>query len=160
MPQSPCRGECKDGYLLSGDTCVPVKECRCSYEGRYYRKGDIFYPDCVKRNVCSETGAISCQKNKCSRGEMCKLLNRVIGCYPIKQDKFVASGHSHYLSFDFQGTCTYVLAKACNLGQSSLTAFTVIQSFGNRNVAVPKMLPVQGFGYDIIAKLATPWKFS
>lgn len=160
--------ECDDGHLLSGDTCVPVKECGCSYEGRYYRKGDVFYPDsqCEEKCVCGELGAISCQKNKCPQGETCKLLNGVNSCHPIKHDKCVASGDPHYISFDkrrfdFQGTCTYVLAKACDLDQSSLTAFTVIQGnqrFGNGKVAVTKMITVQVFGYDIIIKQRMSWK--
>lgn len=160
--------ECDDGHLLSGDTCVPVKECGCSYDGHYYRKGDIFYPDtqCEEKCVCGETGAISCQKNKCPRGETCKILNGVNGCHPIKHDKCVASGDPHYISFDkrqfdFQGTCSYVLAKACNLDQSSLTPFTVIQRnqrFGNGNVAVTKTITVQVFGYDIIIKQGMSWK--
>lgn len=160
--------ECDDGHLLSGDTCVPVKDCGCSYEGRYYRKGDIFYPDsqCKEKCVCGETGSVSCNKHKCSKEETCKLVNGVNGCHPVKPDKCVASGDPHYISFDkkrfdFQGTCTYVLAKACDLDQSSLTAFTVLQGnqrFGNRNVAVTKTITVQVFGYDIMIKQGMSWK--
>lgn len=160
--------ECNDGYLLSGDTCVPVKDCGCSYEGRYYRKGDVIYPDsrCEEKCVCGETGDMSCQKTKCRPGETCKLLNGVNACHPIKHDKCVASGDPHYISFDgrrfdFQGTCTYVLAKTCDVDPNSLTAFTVTQKnqrYGNGKVAVTKTITVQVFGYDIIIKQGVPWK--
>uniref|UniRef100_H2RJX0 Fc gamma binding protein n=1 Tax=Takifugu rubripes TaxID=31033 RepID=H2RJX0_TAKRU len=160
--------ECNDGYLLSGDTCVPVKDCGCSYEGRYYRKGDIIYPDsqCEEKCVCGETGDMSCQKTKCLKGETCKLLNGVNGCHPIKHDKCVASGDPHYISFDgrrfdFQGTCEYVLAKTCDIDPNSLTAFTVTQRnqrFGNGRVAVTKTITVQVFGYEITIKQGVPWK--
>lgn len=160
--------ECDDGHLLSGDTCVPVKECGCSYEGRYYRKGDVFYPDsqCKEKCVCGDTGAVSCAKNKCQKWETCKLLNGVHGCHPVKQDKCVASGDPHYITFDnrrfdFQGKCSYVLAKACNLGRSSLIPFTVIQRnrrFGNGKVSVTKSITVQVFDYEITMEQGIAWK--
>lgn len=147
---------------------MPVKDCGCSYEDRYYKTGDVFYPDskCEEKCVCGETGDISCQKNKCPSGETCKLLDGLNGCHPVKNDKCVASGDPHYTSFDgkrfdFQGTCTYVLAKACNLGKTSLTPFTVTQGnqrYGNGRVSVTKTVGVQVFDYDIIMKQGMPWK--
>uniref|UniRef100_A0A3Q1GW32 Fc gamma binding protein n=1 Tax=Acanthochromis polyacanthus TaxID=80966 RepID=A0A3Q1GW32_9TELE len=113
--------ECDQGYLLSGDTCVPVRECGCSYDGHYYKKDDVFYPEdkCVEQCVCGENGAVTCQKAKCRSGEVCKLVNGVKGCHPEGHGKCVASGDPHYISFDgqrfdFQGTCVYVLAKVCD----------------------------------------------
>lgn len=160
--------ECDDGHLLSGDTCVPVKECGCSYDGRYYKNGDVFYPDsqCKEKCVCGETGVVSCRKNACHRGEKCKLLNGVQGCHPVEEDQCVASGDLHYITFDskrfdFQGKCTYVLANACNLGRSSLMPFTVIQGkskFGNGKVSVTKSITVQVFGYEITINQGVPWK--
>ena len=29
--------QCQDGYVLSGNTCVPQQECGCQYKGRYFR---------------------------------------------------------------------------------------------------------------------------
>uniref|UniRef100_A0A3Q1FXL3 Fc gamma binding protein n=1 Tax=Acanthochromis polyacanthus TaxID=80966 RepID=A0A3Q1FXL3_9TELE len=125
--------ECDQGYLLSGDTCVPVRECGCSYDGHYYKKDDVFYPEdkCVEQCVCGENGAVTCQKAKCRSGEVCKLVNGVKGCHPEGHGKCVASGDPHYISFDgqrfdFQGTCVYVLAKVCDndKGPSSKYCFT------------------------------------
>ena len=28
--------ECDEGHVLSGDSCVPLKECGCSLGGNYY----------------------------------------------------------------------------------------------------------------------------
>ncbi|XP_010737445.2 IgGFc-binding protein [Larimichthys crocea] len=160
--------ECDQGYLLSGVTCVPVRDCGCSYDGQYYRKGDVFYPEseCVEQCVCEENGAVSCQKAKCRRGEICKLVNGVKGCHPEGQGKCVASGDPHYISFDgrrfdFQGTCVYVLAKVCDDDKGYLTPFTVTQGnekYGNGKVAVTKSVAVAVYGYVIYIQQGVSWK--
>ncbi|XP_056237739.1 IgGFc-binding protein [Seriola aureovittata] len=160
--------ECDEGYLLSGGTCMPVRDCGCSYGGQYYRKGDVFYPEseCVAQCICGENGAISCQKAKCRTGEICKLVKGVKGCHPEGQGKCVASGDPHYISFDgrrfdFQGTCVYVLAKVCNDDNGQLTPFTVTQGnekYGNGKVAVTKSVTVAVYGFVIYIQQGMPWK--
>ncbi|XP_075321405.1 IgGFc-binding protein-like [Odontesthes bonariensis] len=160
--------ECDQGYLLSGDTCVPVRDCGCSYEGQYYKKGDIFYPEdkCMEQCICGENGAVSCQKAMCRPGEVCKLVKGVKGCHPEGQGKCVASGDPHYISFDgrrfdFQGNCVYVLAKVCNDDKGQLTPFTVTQGnekYGNGKVAVTKSVAVTVHGYVIYIQQRVPWK--
>lgn len=160
--------ECDEGYLLSGDTCTPVRNCGCSYNGRYYRRGERFYPEteCQEECVCGENGAVSCQKAKCRKGETCKLVNGVKGCHPEGQAKCVASGDPHYTSFDgrrfdFQGTCVYVLAKVCDDDKGYLTPFTVTQGnekYGNGKVAVTKSVAVEVYGYVIYIQQRVPWK--
>ncbi|KAM3613584.1 uncharacterized protein V6R79_001825 [Siganus canaliculatus] len=159
--------ECDEGYLLSGDSCVAVGDCGCSYDGRYYRKGDAFYPEdsCVERCVCGENGVVSCQKAKCRPGEICKAVNGVKGCHPEGFGKFVASGDPHYISFDgrrfdFQGTCVYVLAKVCD-DEKVLTPFTVTQGnekYGNGKVAVTRSVSVAVYGHVINIEQKRPWK--
>lgn len=48
---------CNEGYLLSGDECVPAGQCGCMYEGKYYQQGQVFYPDvlCQKECICNST---------------------------------------------------------------------------------------------------------
>lgn len=160
--------ECDEGYLLSGDACVPVRDCGCSYNGLYFRKGDVFYPEkeCVEQCVCGENGAVSCQKYKCLAGETCKLVNGVKGCHPEGQSKCVASGDPHYISFDgkrfdFQGTCVYELATVCNDNNGQLTTFNVTQGnekYGNGKVAVTKSIAVAVYGYVIYIQQKVPWK--
>uniref|UniRef100_A0A3Q3B2Z6 VWFD domain-containing protein n=1 Tax=Kryptolebias marmoratus TaxID=37003 RepID=A0A3Q3B2Z6_KRYMA len=135
-----------------GDICVPVRECGCSYNGQYYKQNDLFYPEdkCMEKCTCGENGAITCQKDKCRQGEVCKLVNGVKGCHPEGEGKCVASGDPHYISFDgrrfdFQGTCVYVLAKVCNDDEGQLPSFTVTQGnekYGNGRVAVTKSIAV------------------
>lgn len=160
--------ECDQGYLLSGATCVPVKNCGCSYDGQYYSKGDVFFPDekCVEKCVCGENGAVSCEKTRCRNGETCKVVNGVNGCHPEGYGKCVASGDPHYISFDgkrfdFQGTCVYVLAKVCNDNRGYLTPFIVTQGnekYGNGKVAVTRSVSVNVYGYVIYIQQRQPWK--
>ncbi|KAM9309078.1 IgGFc-binding protein [Pholidichthys leucotaenia] len=160
--------ECDENYLLSGDICVPSRECGCSYDGQYYKIGDVFYPenDCGEECTCGENGAVSCQKAKCHRGEICKLVNGVKGCHPEGQGKCVASGDPHYTSFDgrrydFQGTCVYVLAKVCDDNEGHLTPFTVTQGnekYGNGRVAVTHSVAVSVYGSVIYIQQRMPWK--
>ncbi|XP_041845054.1 IgGFc-binding protein isoform X2 [Melanotaenia boesemani] len=160
--------ECNQGYLLSGGTCVPLKDCGCSYDGQYYKKGDGFYLEdkCMEQCICGENGAVSCQKAKCRPGEVCKLVNGVKGCHPEGQGKCVASGDPHYISFDglkfdFQGTCVYVLAKVCNDDKDQLIPFNVTQGnekYGNGKVAVTKSVAVTVYGYVIYIQQRVPWK--
>ncbi|KAM4735256.1 IgGFc-binding protein [Anableps anableps] len=160
--------ECDQGYLLSGETCVPVRECGCSYDGQYYKKGEVFYPEdkCMEKCTCGDNGAVTCQKEKCRLGEVCKLLNGVKGCHPEGEKKCVASGDPHYISFDgrrfdFQGTCIYVLAKVCDDDKGQLTPFTVTQGnekYGNGKVAVTNSVTVTVYGYVIHIQQRLPWK--
>ncbi|KAF3691795.1 IgGFc-binding protein Fcgamma-binding protein antigen [Channa argus] len=160
--------ECDEGYLLSGGTCILVRDCGCSYNGQYYRKGDIFYPEteCVDQCICGENGAVSCQKAKCRPGEICKVKNGLKGCHPEGQSKCVASGDPHYISFDgkrfdFQGTCVYVLAKVCDDDSGQLPRFTVTQGnekYGNGKVAVTKSVAVAVYDYVIYIQQGMPWK--
>lgn len=147
---------------------MPVRHCGCSYDGQYYRKGDVFYPEdkCMEECTCGENGAVSCQKANCRAGEVCKLVNGVKGCHPEGQGKCVASGDPHYISFDgrrfdFQGTCVYVLAKVCNDDKGRLTSFSVTQGnekYGNGKVAVTKSVAVAVYGYVIYIQQKMPWK--
>ncbi|KAM9724184.1 IgGFc-binding protein isoform 1-T1 [Menidia menidia] len=160
--------ECDQGYLQSGDACVPVRDCGCSYDGQYYKKGDVFYPEdtCMDQCRCGENGAVSCAKAKCRPGEICKLVNGVKGCHPEGQGKCVASGDPHYISFDgrrfdFQGTCVYVLAMVCYDYRGPLTPFTVTQGnekYGNGKVAVTKSVSVGVYSYVILIQQGVPWK--
>lgn len=145
---------------------MPVRDCGCSYDGRYYKKGDVFYPEneCVEKCNCGENGAVSCEKTKCRSGETCKLVNGVKACHPEGFGKCVASGDPHYTNFDgqrfdFQGTCVYVLAKTCKEGD--LTPFSVTQGnekYGNGKVAVTRSIAVAVYDYVIYIQQRISWK--
>ncbi|KFQ96875.1 IgGFc-binding protein, partial [Nipponia nippon] len=110
---------CDDGFLLSGDRCVPLAQCGCLHEGRYYKIGEEFFacPRCSERCACKGAGAVDCKPAGCAAGEMCMVQDGVQGCYPQECGRCQVLGAVSYSTFDgrllhFAGTCTYTLAAA------------------------------------------------
>ncbi|XP_041082394.1 IgGFc-binding protein [Polyodon spathula] len=165
----PCKEgcQCDNGFILSGDECVPIAECGCVYGEQYYKKCEVFYPKgkCEEQCKCSEDGAVTCKKFSCGANEECKVANGVQACHPVGEGKCVASGDPHYISFDglrfnFMGTCTYTLAKLCDQ-EDKLRPFSVDVenvAFGNGKVAVTKMVKVVVYGYVITINQGMRWK--
>nr|XP_033818986.1 IgGFc-binding protein-like isoform X2 [Geotrypetes seraphini] len=159
-----CSTRCKEGcvcdknFLLSGQQCVPVSKCGCTYRGFYYKLGHAFYPNesCKLRCVCKAGGAVSCKASVCGPNEICKELNGVFKCHPTSFVQCTAAGDPHYLTFDgtpfdFQGNCTYTLAKACTRNPN-LFPFTVNvknEKWGDGTVSVTRVVFVTVFEINI-----------
>lgn len=124
---------CNDGFLLSGDRCVPLAQCGCLHEGRYYRLGEKFFtcPHCSERCTCKAAGVVECQPEGCTADEVCTVQDGVRGCYPHECGRCEVLGAVSYSTFDghplrFAGTCTYTLAAAEAAGpKDPLVPFTV-----------------------------------
>ncbi|XP_072530588.1 alpha-tectorin-like [Salminus brasiliensis] len=114
--------QCNDGLLLSGDRCVPPMGCGCLHEGHYRQGGERFWhgEQCQSQCVCDgTTGFVRCSPSSCSEQETCRIVGGEYGCHPQPHATCSASGDPHYTSFDgrtfdFQGTCRYILATVCN----------------------------------------------
>ncbi|XP_063737440.1 LOW QUALITY PROTEIN: mucin-5AC-like [Eleginops maclovinus] len=105
-----CDNHCIDGCFcpagtvlddLNGRSCVPLKECSCSYNSQTYSSGESYSSNC-KKCVC-ESGQWSCMEENCPG--TCSL-----------------EGGAHINTFDgkaytFHGDCSYVLAKDCSGAQ-------------------------------------------
>uniref|UniRef100_A0A8C5R253 VWFD domain-containing protein n=1 Tax=Leptobrachium leishanense TaxID=445787 RepID=A0A8C5R253_9ANUR len=50
---------CDNGFILSGHKCLPISDCGCVYQERYFQKHDVFYPDdrCNISCRCQDSGA-------------------------------------------------------------------------------------------------------
>ncbi|XP_010612839.1 IgGFc-binding protein [Fukomys damarensis] len=112
---------CNSGFVLSGDTCVPVGQCGCLYDDRYYLLGAAFYPgpECERRCECGPGGQVTCQDGAdCGPYEECRIEDGYQACHPTGCGRCVASGGIHYVTldgrvYDLHGSCSYVLAKVC-----------------------------------------------
>ncbi|XP_023393677.1 IgGFc-binding protein [Pteropus vampyrus] len=113
---------CDAGFVLSGDTCVPVGQCGCLHEGHYYPLGEAFYPgpQCEWRCECGPGGQVSCQEGTaCRPYEECRIEDGVQACHSPGCGRCLANGGIHYVTldgraYDLHGSCSYVLAQVCH----------------------------------------------
>ncbi|NXH18143.1 FCGBP protein, partial [Bucco capensis] len=166
---SPCTEGCfcDQGYVLSGELCVPLAECGCvATDGHYYKKGEEFYlPSCHQRCVCKAKGLLECHEVFCSPQEECRVEDGLLGCYPVSYGRLVVSGDPHYLTFDgrafdLSASCTYVLAKLCK-AQGSLSNFTVLLEHdlgGRSKVALMKKVVMFLEGYVVSVERGSKWE--
>ncbi|NXY48780.1 ZAN protein, partial [Ceuthmochares aereus] len=99
---------CKEGYVLSGDNCVPESRCGCVDEKNHY--------PCTERCTCNANNIITCTAWECGIREECSNQDGVLGCHSNGQATCQVAGDPHYFTFDgitytFVGTCTYTLVE-------------------------------------------------
>ncbi|XP_067468831.1 IgGFc-binding protein-like [Thunnus thynnus] len=155
---------CNEGFLLSGDECVPANQCGCMYEGKYYQHGQVFYPDDLCQEECICNGTVECKNFSCGLYEKCEMKNGVRSCQPLGKGICSIYGDPHYNTFDnttydFQGTCTYIAAEGCHLSGTRLTSFSVMAEnekwyrlSDNPEVAVAKLVAVEVYGTILILR--------
>ncbi|CAL8305053.1 alpha-tectorin [Gadus morhua] len=93
----------------------------CSYNGRFYRRGEIFWlsDQCSLRCRCLDmNNEVQCQEAPCGQLETCEQQEGAFYCQPVRTSTCVVFGDPHYHTFDgflyhFQGTCSYLLARPC-----------------------------------------------
>ncbi|XP_053123554.1 IgGFc-binding protein-like [Hemicordylus capensis] len=74
--EAPCTEGCfcDPGFIRSGSQCVPLAECGCEHQGRYYKKGEEFFPSssCEQKCQCLGKRTIDCQPFSCEAHEECR----------------------------------------------------------------------------------------
>ncbi|NIG61135.1 IgGFc-binding protein [Pontoporia blainvillei] len=143
---------CDEGFVLNGESCVPLPSCGCVYQGTYHPPGQTFHPGSGGNSLChcEEGGLVSCEPSSCGPHEACQPSGGVLGCVAVGSATCQASGDPHYTTFDgrrfnFMGTCVYALARTCGT-QPGLAQFSVLQenmAWGNGKVSVTRVVTVQ-----------------
>ncbi|XP_068590666.1 IgGFc-binding protein-like [Cebidichthys violaceus] len=148
--------QCNEGWVQSGDRCVPLRTCGCQYQGRYYPSATTFWGDntCTTKCKCHK-GKAKCKPVTCRKTEHCAIKGGVRDCYPASHATCQGSGDPHYRNFDgrrfdFQGTCTYTLSQLTKGSDQDLEPFQVLVQNENRGrnkaVAYTKSVSLIVFG--------------
>ncbi|CAK7301082.1 IgGFc-binding protein [Vulpes lagopus] len=157
---------CNEGFALSGESCVPLPSCGCTYQGVYYPPGQTFRPGpgCDSLCQCQEGGLVSCNPSSCGPHEACQPSGGILDCVVVGSATCQASGDPHYTTFDgrrydFMGTCVYVLSRT-NVTRPGLQQFAVLQenaAWGNGRVSVTRVITVQVANFTLVLK-QNHWK--
>ncbi|XP_064598027.1 zonadhesin-like [Liolophura sinensis] len=171
--------QCKPGFVMSSDMCVPKAKCGCKdNQGNYYPIGAGFRSkDCStvfsckkfkgKGKLVSEVSGQKCHKYATcgvKDGEMrcvCKEGYAGDGVYSCidttPKCRCSATGDPHYKTYDgqmihFQGTCRYTLTQSTTTNDEC--AFNVEvkneNRHGNSKVSWTKMVALEMYGLEIL----------
>ncbi|XP_029473208.1 IgGFc-binding protein-like [Rhinatrema bivittatum] len=153
----PCveQCECDDSFVSSGRKCVPVKDCGCLYDNKYYEKGESFWQqNCESRCSCAGNNILACNPVSCEHHQVCKVLNGVLGCYPAGTATCHIFGDPHYLTYDgklyhFQGACNYTVAETCRNSSMQFSVTTRNEHRGSQTWSVINSVAVRLNGLHI-----------
>ncbi|XP_060137932.1 zonadhesin [Zootoca vivipara] len=123
---------CNEGFVLSGDQCVPHSQCGCTDpDGQYHPVGESWMgnSNCTQRCTCAPLNNITCEEWSCSPVQECQPVEGLLGCQDTGVAACHVAGDPHYYTFDgsmvsFMGTCTYTLVTVCH-SDPRLPAFNI-----------------------------------
>ncbi|KAM9114694.1 IgGFc-binding protein-like [Pangshura tecta] len=101
-------------------------------------------------------GDDACKALKCRTKETCRTEDDHTSCIPDYMGTCLGSGEVNYqtfdgLKFDFQGTCTYTLAKYCG-SDATLEPFTIDEknvNSGSQDISFLRVTNIYIYGYNI-----------
>uniref|UniRef100_A0A8C5R066 VWFD domain-containing protein n=1 Tax=Leptobrachium leishanense TaxID=445787 RepID=A0A8C5R066_9ANUR len=156
---------CDDGYIFSGGDCVPISQCGCKYMDKYYKLGEVFFPNllCDQQCVCSAGGVVQCKPFTCGITKKCTVVDGIQKCQSLGSAQCSAMGDPHYFSFDglyydFQGNCVYTLSKMVNKNDDLIPFEIKVKNekWGNGRVSVTKTVGLEVYGYTLILQYNMP----
>ena len=156
-----CSGQCRegcdcdDGFVLSGDECVPVSRCGCLHQDFYYKMEETFFPTKQEKCQCQDGNAVDCQEVSCPGDSEGKVIDGVFQCPSAARGACVATGDRSYISFDgmafnISGACSYILTETCN-GDGVKPFLVKIEKSARqkKKVSVIRALSVEVYGLTL-----------
>ncbi|KAG8433676.1 hypothetical protein GDO86_012141 [Hymenochirus boettgeri] len=150
---------CNDGYVLSAGHCVAISECGCTFDGKYYKPDETFFPEgtCEKMCSCSFGGIVTCTSFSCGQYEECRVEKGVQNCHPIGSSTCSVIGENNIYTFDnkkyeFSGNCSYILSRSCLLDGSKLTPYLIHYRnllLNPISMTKTKIITLEVYGYNI-----------
>uniref|UniRef100_G1NMD3 VWFD domain-containing protein n=1 Tax=Meleagris gallopavo TaxID=9103 RepID=G1NMD3_MELGA len=106
---------CDEGFVFSGDECVPMARCGCFHHGFYYKVEEIFHPSELEECSCQAGGVVVCKEIPPRNISNCQEVDGELRC---SATSCVVTGDRSYLSFDgtafdVPGACSYILTESC-----------------------------------------------
>ncbi|XP_029432085.1 IgGFc-binding protein-like [Rhinatrema bivittatum] len=150
--------ECNSGYMLSGQSCVPIGNCGCVYGGRYLNVGEsIVSSDCSQRFTCSSAGTMPIV---CQTGETCMVKEGVRGCFKKDGQCTLAMG-AQFTSFDglsgqVASSGLYDVASLCDVTSPSWFR-VIVQSCNGFQSAADKVYIFFQNGFITVSKNEDVW---
>ncbi|XP_014350371.1 alpha-tectorin, partial [Latimeria chalumnae] len=149
---------CDDDYVLSENVCVPLSECGCQHNDRYYIMNETFWPtaNCSQQCVCRRGGEISCSNSVCQDGEICTVEYGYRGCYSMRES-ICAVNQSQVLhtfdgvTFPFPEDNPYFLLKTCaaNMYNFSYIEIKIGGKIGGTSTSWIKSLSIKLADQDV-----------
>uniref|UniRef100_A0A8C7I2P0 VWFD domain-containing protein n=1 Tax=Oncorhynchus kisutch TaxID=8019 RepID=A0A8C7I2P0_ONCKI len=151
---------CNLGYVLSAGVCVPLAQCGCTFENRYYSSGAtvILDQNCGRRCICSR-GSMACYSHGCGELEACSVEDGERGCRPTSYATCWVEGPRSYRTFDgvtfqYPGACGLILARV--MGWSPHTHFVVSAEKDLEMLLTKPVIRCPGGVFGIIVMLKDP----
>ncbi|CAM5137602.1 unnamed protein product, partial [Eretmochelys imbricata] len=118
---------CNEGYVLSGDTCVPESSCGCVDENNHYHQlGESWFTHdaCTERCTCNSNNNITCTGWACGPLEICGVQDGELGCYPPVDASTTSSPTTVGTSPSGKSptTATPTTAEPCQTGRATCSA--------------------------------------
>ncbi|XP_061677224.1 IgGFc-binding protein [Syngnathoides biaculeatus] len=158
--------QCNRGYLLSDGKCVLPSMCGCVQNGSYYLPAKTFWKgeQCQEKCLCQpQSKTVMCAQSRCQVGEVCKVINGVLGCHAGGPGLCVAQGEPHVTTFDgrifeVHGNCSYLLTSHCP-AWGELQDFSVeVQSTVKKPGKIFRHVEMSVTGYSIQMSYMWPSK--
>ncbi|KAG9467685.1 hypothetical protein GDO78_014482 [Eleutherodactylus coqui] len=149
--------QCDSGLILSGDSCVLPEDCGCYVDGRYWKRGDLFYDEQCQNQCSCLDGGIVCESHNCTSEERCTVVMGVRACYPLSLTCSVSDQ-----SYQTLNGLNYPVHKNCLLVMAMVISTKKVVSFDvhlRRNVLsngdltnVQKVI-LKVYGYTMVLNL-------